>query len=162
MAIDVRGGRVEIDHTDGNGKHYETDERLELPEDLANGLLPVLVRNAGGESFVVSLLAATPKPRLVKVRMDNLGEDAYSLAGQRQTALRYRMKIEIGGLTGVLASLVGKSPPDSFLWITPGPVPSFVRSWGPLAPDAPAWAIEPVSPEWPRAAAGAPPQKPRP
>jgi hypothetical protein len=46
----------------------EESERLDLPPDLANGLISTLLKNVRPESPpTLSYLAATPKPRLVKL-----------------------------------------------------------------------------------------------
>ena len=59
-------------------------------------------------------------------------------------------EVQIGGLAGLLAPLVGKQPPDSHVWIMDGPTPAFVKSEQPLFLGGPVWRIELVSPEWPR------------
>ena len=59
------------------------------------------------------------------------------------------MKIEIGGLSGVVADLLGKEPPDTHVWILEGEAPAFVKSEGPLSSGGPIWRIELVSPVWP-------------
>ena len=52
-----------------DGKEKVEDEHMDLPVDLANGLIPVLLKNVQRDAlpFSVSFVAATPKPRLVKV-----------------------------------------------------------------------------------------------
>ena len=49
-----------------------------------------------------------------------------------RTATHYTVKVDIGGLSGVLAPLLGKQPPDSHVWILGGDAPVFVRSEQPL------------------------------
>jgi hypothetical protein len=61
------------------------------------------------------------------------------------------LKIDIGGLKGLLAPLAGKQPPDSHVWILDGEAPAFVKSEQQLFMDGPLWRIELVSPVWPRA-----------
>lgn len=60
------------------------------------------------------------------------------------------VKAEIGGLTGALAKLLGKEPPDSHVWILPGDAPAFIRSEQPMYAGGPLRRIELVSPTWPR------------
>ncbi len=57
------------------------------------------------------------------------------------------MKVEIGGLTGVVAPLLGKQPPDTLIWLIGGDAPTFVGSKGPLYGGGPVWTIKLVSPE---------------
>ena len=90
-----------------------------------------------------------PKPRLVKLVVASAGEDRLSIGGSPRKATHFIVKIEIGGIAGVVAPLIGKQPPDSHVWILEGEAPAFVRSEGPLAMDGPVWRIELVSPVWP-------------
>ena len=41
------------------------------------------------------------------------GEDRVAVAGTPRSAARLLVDLEIGGVTGVVASLIGKTPPDT-------------------------------------------------
>ena len=71
-------------------------------------------------------------------------------AQTERKAMHYLVKIEIGGIAGAVAPLVGKQPPDSHVWVLGGDAPAFVKSEGPLALGADPWRIELVSPVWPK------------
>jgi hypothetical protein len=150
MTIDGSTGKVRVRYTDGNGEEKETSERFELPPDLANGMIPVLLKNIpeGTKQTSVSLVAATPKPRLVTLVITPEGEAKFLAGGVSRKATHYRMKIEIGGILGFVAPLVGKQPQDSHAWVLEGDAPGFVRMEGPLFADGPSWRIEPTSPVW--------------
>ena len=45
MTIDRSTGKVLVRYTDEKGKGKEESDRLELPPDLANGMIPVLLKN---------------------------------------------------------------------------------------------------------------------
>jgi hypothetical protein len=77
-------------------------------------------------------LGATPKPRLLKVQISPQGEDFFSVGGSKRMAMHYVLKVEIGGIAGVIAPLLGKKPPDIDVWILGGEAPAFVKSEGPL------------------------------
>jgi hypothetical protein len=64
--------------------------------------------------------------------------------------MHYVLKVDIGGIKGVVAPLVGKQPPDSHVWILGGDAPAFVRSEQPLYNGGPLWRIELTSPVWPK------------
>jgi hypothetical protein len=98
----------------------------------------------------VSLVVATPKPRLVKVTMAAAGTEPFSVAGSARRATHYVLKIHIGGIAGLVAPLVGKEPPDSHVWILEGEAPAFVRSRAPTFMGGPLWQTDLVSPVWPR------------
>jgi hypothetical protein len=97
------------------------------------------------------LVAATPKPRLIRLVITPAGEEPFSVAGSSRKAMRYVVKVDIGGIAGFVAPLIGKQPPDSHVWMLEGEAPAFVKSEGPLASDGPIWRIELVSPAWPAA-----------
>jgi hypothetical protein len=123
-----------------------------LPADLANGIVPTLLGDidAKAPKTTFSMLVTTPKPRLVKLLISPLGEDSFSIAGSAIKAIRYTVKVDIGGVSGVIAPLVGKQPPDSTVWMAGGSVPGFLKSEGPLFEGGPLWKIELASPVWPK------------
>jgi hypothetical protein len=149
VSIDAGRGEVTVRYQDGDGDQKVDTEKDELPVDLANGLVPVLLKNAGPDSLpTMSFLAATPKPRLVRLEAQSAGEEPFVVAGSTRKAIHYVLKVEIGGLTGKLAGLLGKQPPDHHVWIQAGEAPGFLKSEGPLYAEGPAWRIELTSPSW--------------
>jgi hypothetical protein len=124
--------------------------RLEMPADLYNGMSSVLLKNLrAGEAATGRLLALTPKPRLVKMEYLAESEDAFLVGPVTRQATRYRVKLEIGGMLGVLASIAGKDLPDLRYWIAKSPVPAFVKFEGPFYLDGPIWRIQLTGPQWP-------------
>jgi hypothetical protein len=151
MSVDGSSGQVTVRYAD-DGKQKVESERIEVPPDLANGLILTLLKNVrtGAPPKTISLVAATPKPRLVKLAISAAGEEPFSTGGAGRKAMHYVLKVEIGGISGVLAPLLGKQPPDSHVWILGGEAPAFVKSEQPLYLGGPLWRIELVSPVWPR------------
>ncbi len=149
MSIDGMTGDVKVDYADKHGDRKESEERLTMPSDLANGLIPTLLKNVHVEARpTLSLIAATPKPRLVHLEVSSVGRERFSTGSETRTAIHYVLKIDIGGLAGRLAPLVGKQPPDSHVWILTGGAPAFVRSEQPFYMGGPLWRIDLVSPRW--------------
>ena len=74
--------------------------------------------------------------------ISDVGERSFSVAGSNRKATDHLIKIEIGGLAGVIAPLLGKKPADTHIWISTGPSPTFVRSEGPLYEGGSTWRIE--------------------
>jgi hypothetical protein len=95
---------------------------------------------------VVAIVASTPKPRLVKLAISPEGEDSFSVGAVEIKATRYVIKVEIGGISGVVAPVIGKQPPDTHVWMLGGKAPAFLKSEGPLYDDGPIWRIELASP----------------
>jgi hypothetical protein len=148
MKIDGSSRTVTIAYTEENGEKKAVSEQMELQPDLANGMLMTLVKNLGARApeTTASMVAATPKPRLVKLAIAPEGEDSFTIAGSPRRVTRYIVKVELGGLTGLVAPLVGKQPPDARVWIYHGDVPAFVKSEAPLYTGGPIWRIELTSP----------------
>lgn len=147
-------GEVKVRYTEG-GKEKVIEQRLELPDDLANGLILTLVKNISPRtpSTTVSMVALTPAPRLVKLEFVPVGEEPFSTAGFERKAMHYRVKVHVPGVAGAVASLLRKVPPDSHVWILGGEAPAFVKAETPLYPQGPPWRIELVSPVWPSGSA---------
>ena len=152
MTINGSTGQVIVRYTNDKGEQKVEDEHLDVPADLANGMILTLLKNVRPNALPksISLIAATPKPRLVKLAIAVAGQERFATGGAGRTATHYVVKVEIGGLSGLIAPLVGKQPPDSHVWILGGEVPAFVKSEQPLYLGGPLWRIELASPVWPR------------
>ena len=150
LSIDAIGGLVVSRYSDEHGRPKVVSAHLDLPADLANGMIPTLLKNIriGSSSQTVGLIAATPTPRLVKLAIRPEGSESFSTTGAVRNATKYVLKVEIGGIAGALAPLLGKQPPDSHVWILEGEAPAFLKSEQPLYVGGPVWRIELVSPVW--------------
>jgi hypothetical protein len=147
--IDRAKGEVQVRDMK-NGKNKIIARQISLPPGLANGLISTVIKDfADNAPHTVSMLAATPKPRIVKMEITPEGEESFTVGGNSYKARRYVGKIKIGGIAGAIAPIVGNQPPDSHFWILRGDAPAFLKSKGPLTADTPVWQIELASPEWP-------------
>ena len=132
-------------HDDGKTETHE--DTLDLPSDVANGLPIVLLKNLkAGESHTVHLVAFTPKPRLIGLELTPLERGHVMVGKRREATTEYALKPKLGFITGIFAALLGKTPPDSHVWIVTETVPAFVKFEGPLYM-GPVWRIELVAPE---------------
>ena len=133
--IDRSRGLVTVKYTNEKGEPKVEEEKLELPDDLANGILMPVTKNIskGRVPASVAVIAITPKPMLVKVRFTNAGLEPFSFAGTRRQATHFVLHVDIGGLKGLAAKLFGRQPPDSHIWIADGDAPAFVRAATPIA-----------------------------
>jgi len=155
LSITCATGQVNVRYTDDDGKEKVVNEHLDLPPDLGNGLVPKLLMNLpeGTSSIEIPLLVAAPKPRLVKLVVNAQGPEPFSLVGFSREAMHYVAKLELGGVAGVVAPMVGKQPPDSQLWILGGQAPVFLKSEALSYMGGPMWRTELVSPVWAQASA---------
>ncbi len=152
VLINASTGQVTVRFTENGQKKVETSH-LDLPPDLCNGMILDVMKNIRPDTTETKLsyLAATPKPRLVKLSIEPKGEETFSIAGTHHKSTRFRAKIELGGLAGVIAPMIGKQPADVDVWVVGGGAPAFVKSEGPLYLGGPIWRIEMTSPVWPQA-----------
>ncbi len=145
--IDAKTGHVTV-RTNENGKEKTTTKRLDLPEDVSNGLLFVLLKNVDSSAeTTVSFVAASTKPRVVKWNIVPGPEKTIKVGLMTQKAQHYVVKTKIQGPAGVVAPLVGKQPPDIHVWLVKSEAPTFVEFEGPLSEDNPVWRIELTAPE---------------
>ena len=150
MLIDVPARKLAVSYQEKPGDVKRVDETMDFPEDLANGLPLTLVKNIppGSGPVSVSMLFATPKPLVVRLVFTRAGKDSFTAGGATFSATRFSAHIDIGGLKGALAKLLGKQPPDSSIWILEGDAPGYVRSESPLYQDGELWRMEIAAPVW--------------
>ena len=151
-SLDVSAGQFTVHYRDDDGKDKVLAEHLELPADVANGMVPMLLKNlqSAGTRTTLSMVVATPKPRIIKLAITSQGEGSVLIGGVSRKALHFVVKVELGGVAGVVAPIVGKQPVDSQIWILGGGFPVFVRSEGQMFEGGPIWTIEQTSPVWPQ------------
>jgi len=155
-SIEVAGGEVTVRSRDSEGKEKVESKHLDLPADVGNGLMLTLIKNIDprrAEPTTVSFVAVSSSPRLVHIVVTKDGEDTFAVGGSSRRAIRYRAHIDIGGVAGVAAKVLGKQPPDTLVWVLPSEAPAFLKSEGPLYAGGPIWRIELASPSWPEKAA---------
>ncbi len=152
FSIDAASGEVVVKTSGKDGKENVKSQHMDMPADLCNGLVTPVTKNINPESpeTKVSMIVATPEPRLVTLAFSPLPTEPFSLAGASRKALSYNIKFELGGLAGFVAPLIGKKPPDVQISILGGELPTFVKEVGPTYAEGPILSIKLVSPVWPR------------
>ena len=143
-SINASTGQVKVRYTEDKGKEKVIAQRMELPPDVANGLLFTLMKDIkpSAPRTTVSMVATTPKPRLVKLAILPQGEEPFTIGSFHHKAMHFVVKVEIGGVTGFLARLMGKQPADTHVWVLGGEAPAFVKAEGPLYVGGPIWRIQ--------------------
>ena len=151
LTIVVKTGEVTVRYSD-NGKENVETTHMNLPDDLSNGILLDVVKNipAAAEETKISYIASTPKPRLIQLLVKSNGTESFRSAGRLSRAHRFVIHADLGGLMGLIAPLLGKSPADSYAWVSADEVPAFIRSESPLYLGGPMLRTELVSPVWSR------------
>lgn len=154
-SIDTSTGQVVVRYTDDKGKPKMESQHMDLPDDIANGMFLVLMKNIdpAQPQTTVTVVAGEPKPRLVKVIITPEGEAPFLIGRSRREGIVFDLKPHIEGAAGVIAPLVGKQPADTHIWVFEASPPAVLKSEGPFEPDGPVWRIRNVGPSWPSDAA---------
>ena len=146
--LDAPGGRFTVRYQDKDGTEKQLTEHLDVPTDVSNGMVWTVAKNMTIDTpeTSVSMIAASPKPRLIKLRLIQKGHGVFSVGGSPRKAIHFTVKVEVPGAAGWLAKLAGKRIPDTQLWILGGDVPMFLKSEGPFYDGGPIWKVEPAAP----------------
>jgi hypothetical protein len=130
MTLDSATGNIVVHSKDDSGHAKTWTKHMQIPPDLANGIVPYLVRNISpkAENVRVSMIAATPKPRLVHLIISPADLQTFPFDGSKLQATRYAVNVDIGGIEGPLAQITGRQPPPTFVWMLSGNVPSFLMA----------------------------------
>ena len=151
VLIKAATGQVTVRYRDKDREKEETDH-LDLPPDLANGILLNVLTNLSPKTkeTKVSYVGGAPKPRVVHLAITPDGEETFSVAGARHKATLYRVKVEIGGIAGLVAPLIGKQPADTKVWVVDEGAPAFVRADEALYVGGPIWSVQMADAKWGR------------
>src|ERR1051326_9467219 len=128
MTVNGKSGNVSVRYTE-DGKEKTADDHFDLTN-AGNGLQLTLLKNILPDTpeTKVAFVVATPKPQLVTLVIKPQAEEPFSTGDARRKAVHFVVKVDIGGISGVLADLLGKQPPDTNVWILEGEAPAFVKS----------------------------------
>lgn len=140
--LDRKTGTYKV-HSTRAGKEEASSGSIELPPDVYNGMVPMLLKNlVSAASETVHVVAFTPKPKLIQLGMVPAGTQRLVAGDTTRQATRYALKPKLGATLRVFATLLGKAPADQECVILTEDVPAFVRCDGPLYLKGPVWRIE--------------------
>jgi hypothetical protein len=147
VSIDTAAQRVNFVK---DGTKESKSEHMDLPNGLSNGIFFLLIRNIKMADTEIDLpyLAVSSKPRLIRLAISRDGIDRYRVGALSYKAIRYVVKIHLGGLSGAIAPAIGKDPGDFHIWMSTGAVPTVLRADGPLFEGGPVWSLQLASPSW--------------
>jgi hypothetical protein len=94
-----------------------------------------------GASATTHLIAFTPEPRILELKLTPAGSEPYSLGKISGTSTRFVMRPRVTGLTGVVATVIGKQPAPFSMWLTDSSPPVLIRFEGSLYNGGPIWRI---------------------
>jgi len=134
FAVEATTGTATSRTADKNGKIRVESEHLELPDDVANGMVGTLLLNVPPNTapFRVGMVAPVSGGRLIRILISTEGDQSFQKAGQTLKAKVFRIHPELGGILGVIATLLGLQPKDVMVWVLEGDEPAVVRIVGQL------------------------------
>ncbi len=144
--IDMASGDLTSKAEDGT----ISKEHMDLPPDVANGLPPNLLLNIlpTVPETKIAYVAPGKKARLVHISIKPTGTLSFRVGAFGRKATDFTLRVELGGVTGIVAPIIGKQPSDYHIWLQDGVPPAFVREEGPLYEGGPIWRIEQISPSF--------------
>src|SRR5207248_382770 len=93
-------------HPDGRERTWEGS--MDLPPDLYNGMIIMLLKNLSArDTEVVHLLAFTPRPRMIELALVPAGRPRVLNGSSSETALLFDLKPKLGALVGFFAHVMG-------------------------------------------------------
>ena len=144
IAFDRKSGQYRVQQQEKKDSEEKTASGpFEMPVDLYNGMATTLMKNLPrGTGATVQMVAFTPEPRLLKMELTADGEEKGLVGKEAKPVTHYIVKLDLGGLAGLIAPVIGKQPPDLHYWLVVGDVPAFVRFEGPMFLHGPIWRLE--------------------
>ncbi len=144
--IDMTSGDLTFKAEDGT----VSKEHMDLPDDVSNGLPPNLLLNVLPQTpeTKIAYIAPGKKARLIHLSITPTGTLAFRVGAFRRKATDFTLRVELGGVTGIVAPIIGKQPSDYHIWLQDGVPPVFVREEGALYEGGPIWRIEQISPSF--------------
>ena len=123
---------------------YRSKANINLPDDLANGFVGTLLLNVPPNKtpFRGGILAPVFGGRLIRILISPEGEQPFQKSGQTLKATVFRIHPELGGILGMIATLVSLQPKDVMVWILEGEKPAVVRLVGQLGGSGPVLSSE--------------------
>ena len=144
FAVEAATGVATSRTTDKNGEIHVESEHVDLPGDLANGFVGTLLLNVPPNTapFRVGILAPVFGGRLIRILISPEGEQPFQKAGQILKATVFRIHPELGGILGMIATMLGLQPKDVMVWVLEGEEPAVVRIVGQLGGSGPVLSSE--------------------
>ena len=148
VTVDAR--RSLISSVDAHGQAKTV--HFAMPADTYNGLAATLLMDLphNAPETKIALVIAGDTPRLAHLTMKPGEDERFTIGGTNRMAIDYVVHVELGGVAGIVAPVIGKQPPDYHVWILGGPDPAFIREEGPLYEAGPIWRIQQISPTLPK------------
>ena len=120
--IDAKSGTVITREPQKSGADKVTSKHIEVPPDLANGILLTAMENIRPSSPPMTLSMVVPYngARLIHLTVSPAGTVPFRIGSVLRRAQDFEVKVELGGVTGAVAPVIGKQPKDVHFLIYEG------------------------------------------
>lgn len=143
VTFDRESGRYRTRSWDEDGDESSGQGAVEIPEDIYNGMVGILMRNGKDGRAEGHLFAFTPKARLIRLEVVPDGKESFTVGSLTRKAERSVLKLRIAGVIGAVAWVLGKKPPEVRYWFGEGRV-GFLKFEGAMYMDGPVWRVHPA------------------
>ena len=135
LTVEAATGITTSRTTDKDGKIHVESAHIDLPDDLANGIVGTLLVNVPPNTapFRMGILTPVLGGRLIRILISPEGEQPFHRTGQTLEATVFRIHPELGGILGMLATLFGLQPKDVMVWVLEGEKPAVMRVVGQMS-----------------------------
>ncbi len=152
MTVDTASGTVTMREPGKDGQEKSKSEHLDLPPDVANGIWLTLIENirpTTAQTFIPTVVPVGGA-RLIHLVVKPAGVETFHVGGSLRKAQRFEVRLDLGGVVGAVAPLIGKQPHDQQFWILEGEAaPGFVHGEGQFYEGGPIWHVDQTSPRIP-------------
>ena len=146
VSFDREHGSYQVKSTH-KGREKTSSGPIDLPPDAYNGMIALILKNLPPKrTQSVHFVAFSPTPRIVRLDLVPGGDQSVRIGEQEGSGVRYAIKTNLGTVMGVVAAVLGKTPPDFECVIWTKDVPAFVRCDAPLRLNGPVYRIELAAP----------------
>jgi hypothetical protein len=95
------------------GREKTSSGPIDLPPDVYNGMTALIFKNLPPRrTESVHFVAFSPTPRIVRLDLVPGGDQSVRVGEQEGTGVRYAIKPKLGAVLGIVAAVLGKTPPD--------------------------------------------------
>ncbi len=126
FTVETSTGIVTSRTFDKSGKMHIESKRMDLPADLANGIVGTLLLNVAHNTkpFRVGMLATVGGGRLVPLLISSENEETVHLEERIVKATVFRIHPELNAFVRVFARVLGLQPKDVVVWVLQGEDPA--------------------------------------
>lgn len=158
LAMERKTGEYRLQSSRNGSADDPTTGRIDLPDDVSNGMVMTLLRNlTSGHGETVHFIAFTPDPKVIELKLVPAMKTSIRIGDVAKQVTQYVLEPQLDSLTMFFGKLLGKLPTafHYHFWLLTDDVPAFGGFEGPLYLNGPTWRIEQttVSNLWPSQAA---------